>query len=77
MLGLVFGHSVHAITAVLAAFMAGLALGSFLLKLLVLAIVVSALETGIAKLRLFRVPDLLSVSFVLALLAVSSSFLLR
>ncbi len=53
------------------------ALGSFLLKLLVLAIVVSALETGIAKLRLFRVPDLLSVSFVLALLAVSSSFLLR
>jgi formate hydrogenlyase subunit 4 len=53
------------------------ALGSFLLKLLVLAIVVSVLETGIAKLRLFRVPDLLSVSFVLALLAVSSSFLLR
>ncbi|HSF02050.1 MAG TPA: NADH-quinone oxidoreductase subunit H [Solirubrobacterales bacterium] len=53
------------------------ALGSFLLKLLVLAIVVSALETGIAKLRLFRVPDLLSASFVLALLAVSSSFLLR
>jgi len=29
MLGLVFGHGVHAITAVLAAFMAGLALGSF------------------------------------------------
>ena len=30
MLGLVFGHTVYAITAVLAAFMAGLALGSFL-----------------------------------------------
>jgi spermidine synthase len=29
MLGLIFGHTVHAITAVLAAFMAGLALGSF------------------------------------------------
>ncbi len=29
MLGLIFGHSVHAITTVLAAFMAGLALGSF------------------------------------------------
>ncbi|HMH49936.1 MAG TPA: fused MFS/spermidine synthase [Candidatus Acidoferrum sp.] len=29
MLGLVFGHTVHAITTVLAAFMAGLALGSF------------------------------------------------
>ena len=31
MLGLVFGHGVHAITAVLAAFMGGLARGSFLL----------------------------------------------
>jgi spermidine synthase len=30
MLGLVFGHTVHAITTVLTAFMAGLALGSFL-----------------------------------------------
>jgi formate hydrogenlyase subunit 4 len=52
-------------------------LGSFLLKLLVLATVVAVFETRIAKLRLFRVPELLSVSFVLALLAVSSSFLLR
>src|SRR5687767_4574264 len=31
MLGLVFGHTVYAITTVLTAFMAGLALGSFLL----------------------------------------------
>ena len=53
------------------------ALGSFLLKLLVLAAIVAVLETRVAKLRLFRVPELLSVSFVLALLAVSSSFLLR
>src|SRR5713101_1755648 len=30
MLGLVFGHTVYAITTVLAAFMAGLALGSFI-----------------------------------------------
>jgi formate hydrogenlyase subunit 4 len=52
-------------------------LGSFLLKLLVLAAVVAVFETRIAKLRLFRVPELLSVSFVLALLAVSSFFLLR
>ena len=49
--------------------------GSFLLKLLVLAAAVAGLETAVAKLRLFRVPELLSVSFVLALLAVSSSFL--
>jgi formate hydrogenlyase subunit 4 len=54
-----------------------LALGAFLAKLLVLAVAVAALETAIAKLRLFRVPELLSLSFVLALLAVSSSFLLR
>ena len=54
-----------------------LAMGSFLLKLMVLATTIAVLETRVAKLRLFRVPELLSVSFVLALLAVSSSFLLR
>jgi formate hydrogenlyase subunit 4 len=54
-----------------------LALVIFLLKLFVLAATIAILETRIAKLRLFRVPELLSVSFVLALLAVSSSFLLR
>ena len=53
------------------------ALGTFLLKLLVLAATIAVFETRVAKLRLFRVPELLSVSFVLALLAVSSSFLLR
>ncbi|MGE5359621.1 MAG: respiratory chain complex I subunit 1 family protein [Bacteroidales bacterium] len=46
-------------------------------KLAVLAVVVAVLETRVAKLRLFRVPELLSASFVLALLAVTSSFLLR
>jgi len=35
------------------------------------------LETRVAKLRLFRVPELLSASFVLALLAVMSTFLVR
>jgi formate hydrogenlyase subunit 4 len=54
-----------------------LGLGTFLLKLLVLAATVAVFETRVAKLRLFRVPELLSVSFVLALLAVSSSFLVR
>jgi formate hydrogenlyase subunit 4 len=53
------------------------ALASFLLKLLVLAAAIAVFETRVAKLRLFRVPELLSVSFVLALLAVSSSFLVR
>jgi formate hydrogenlyase subunit 4 len=46
-------------------------------KLVVLAAAVALFETRIAKLRLFRVPELLSVSFVLALLAITSSFLWR
>ncbi len=54
-----------------------IAVGSLLVKLVVLAATIAVLETRIAKLRLFRVPELLSVSFVLALLAVTSSFLLR
>ena len=54
-----------------------IAVASLLAKLVVLAGVVAVLETRIAKLRLFRVPELLSASFVLALLAVTSSFLLR
>ena len=44
-------------------------------KLVLLAVVIAVLETRLAKLRLFRVPELLSVSFLLALLAVTSSFL--
>ena len=39
--------------------------------------VVAVFETRVAKLRLFRVPELLSVSFVLALLAITASFLSR
>jgi formate hydrogenlyase subunit 4 len=52
-------------------------LASLILKLAVLSAVVAVLETRVAKLRLFRVPELLSVSFVLALLAVISAFLVR
>jgi formate hydrogenlyase subunit 4 len=52
-------------------------LAALVAKLLVLAVGVAVLETRVAKLRLFRVPELLSASFVLALLAVTSSFLLR
>jgi formate hydrogenlyase subunit 4 len=54
-----------------------IALGTYLLKLIAVAVVIAFLETRIAKLRLFRVPELLGVSFVLALLAVTSSFLLK
>ncbi len=50
---------------------------SLLFKIFILAAAVALLETRVAKLRLFRVPELLSVSFLLALLAVTSSFLVR
>jgi formate hydrogenlyase subunit 4 len=54
-----------------------LALVALLVKIAVLAAAVAVLETRVAKLRLFRVPELLSVSFVLALLAITSSFFVR
>jgi formate hydrogenlyase subunit 4 len=53
------------------------AAGALLVKLFILAASVAVLETRVAKLRLFRVPELLSASFVLSLLAVTSAFLSR
>jgi len=52
---------------------AGVALA---VKLVVLATIVSVVEVGLAKVRLFRVPELLAASFVLAFLAVTASFFL-
>jgi formate hydrogenlyase subunit 4 len=54
-----------------------LSLAALLIKILLLAASVALLETQVAKLRLFRVPELLSVSFLLALLAATSSVLVR
>ncbi|WP_432839913.1 respiratory chain complex I subunit 1 family protein [Dactylosporangium sp. CA-092794] len=53
-----------------------LALVAFAAKVGVLGAGLGAAEVFIAKLRLFRVPELLAGSFVLALLAVTSSFFL-
>jgi formate hydrogenlyase subunit 4 len=50
---------------------------ALILKLGLLALVIALLETGVAKLRLFRVPELLSGSFTLALLAVMSFFFVK
>ena len=55
----------------------GLALAVFLVKLFALSLVVVVVETVNAKLRLFRVPDLLSAAFVLATLALLSTFLFQ
>ncbi len=46
-------------------------------KLALLAGALALIETSVAKLRLFRVPELLAGSFALALLSVTSVFLLR
>src|SRR5438034_568609 len=55
----------------------GLGLVYFGAKLIVLAGAVVLVETTNAKLRLFRVPDLLSTAFILATLALVSTFLFR
>ena len=57
---------------------AALALGlaAFATKVAVLAAALAAAEVFMAKLRLFRVPELLTGSFLLALLAVGTSFFL-
>jgi formate hydrogenlyase subunit 4 len=47
----------------------------FVVKLLLLAGVVVLVETTNAKLRLFRVPELLAVAFVLSALALISMFI--
>jgi formate hydrogenlyase subunit 4 len=54
--------------------------GAFLaltMKLLLLAVAIASLETAVAKLRLFRVPELLAGSFTVALLAVITAFFLK
>jgi formate hydrogenlyase subunit 4 len=55
----------------------GLSLMWFLAKLLAIAGAVVLVETTNAKLRLFRVPDLLSAAFILATLALLSTFLFQ
>jgi formate hydrogenlyase subunit 4 len=62
-------------TAAPGALLLGLAL--LVVKLAVLAVGLAVVETAVAKLRLFRVPELLAGSFALALLSVLSVFLLR
>jgi len=53
----------------------GISLTAYLAKRLALSAVVVVVETTNAKMRLFRVPDLLSAAFVLAALALLSTFL--
>ena len=48
----------------------------FVAKVLVLAAALALVESAIAKMRLFRLPNLLTVAFILALLAVISFYIL-
>jgi len=50
-------------------------LGWLLVKLLVLVCAIVLVDTTNAKMRLFRVPELLAVAFTLAALALVSTFL--
>jgi formate hydrogenlyase subunit 4 len=50
-------------------------LGFYLVKLLLICFLIVLVETANAKMRLFRVPELLAVAFVLAALALISTFL--
>ncbi len=47
------------------------ALGLFILKVLLLGLFVAVLESSIAKFRFFRLPDLLFISFILSVIAIS------
>lgn len=50
-------------------------MAALLVKVVVVAAVLAAVEVFLAKLRLFRVPELLAASFVLAFLSVTASYL--
>jgi formate hydrogenlyase subunit 4 len=63
-----------ATTATPGALVVGMA--AFAAKVAVLGVVLAAGEVFLAKLRLFRVPELLAGSFLLSLLAVAASFFL-
>jgi formate hydrogenlyase subunit 4 len=52
-----------------------LSLSIFLVKVLVLAVIVAVVESSLAKLRFFRVPELLGASFVLSLAALVTFFI--
>ncbi|QLH75690.1 MAG: respiratory chain complex I subunit 1 family protein [Methanomassiliicoccales archaeon] len=51
-------------------------LTAILVKVLLISLVVALIESGMAKMRLFRIPNLLTMSFILALLAVTSYYIL-
>ena len=53
-----------------------IAIVAIVLKLLLISVAVAVTESLMAKLRLFRLPNLLTISFTLSLLAVMSYYIL-
>lgn len=51
------------------------AIAAILVKIVIAGVVVAAVEVFLAKVRLFKVPELLAASFVMAFLAVTASYL--
>jgi formate hydrogenlyase subunit 4 len=49
----------------------GIALLAFIAKMLVFCLAIAVIESGIAKFRFFRLPDLLMTSFILNVIAIS------
>lgn len=49
---------------------------AFMAKALLLAVLIAVIESATAKMRLFRIPNILTVAFILALLAVMSFYIL-
>jgi len=63
----VVNHAVNPATLVVA-------VGSLVVKVLLLTVVIALVETTLAKIRIGRIPELLSGSFILAFLAIMISF---
>jgi formate hydrogenlyase subunit 4 len=55
----------------------GIGLVVYIVKIAGLAVLIGILESMIAKLRLFRVPELLGAAFILALLGVVFFYIMR
>ena len=51
------------------------AIVAILVKVVIAGVLVAAVEVFLAKVRLFKVPELLAASFVMAFLAVTASYL--
>jgi len=49
----------------------------YLIKIVILGAGLAVVETSLAKVRLFKVPELLGASFMLSVLAVAANFMLR